>query len=397
MKITIYLIKLFFFLLVLLSLSGCDSKNSSNHYLGYEKFKCKGKTVTSYYPMKLYRFKNQYNENFYSKMTQYSTQPIEFSTNLHSDSNIEVVKVYQAFEKYKILKYYIHCSFGNGCYDDYLVRHQDGIISWLSGANFSSNTCQVSGSDFRLDMEQNATDSYDAETIDQPYPQNPIKDNAIFDLNYNGKAFIEQFIHENNIKLDYKKDDDSLTIVLPINRIYKLSTFIYVEKVLKNYYPKNKRIYMRLIFQNTPYPIFEYSMNKNTYLKTPYNCKKVSIQSPFGCFEDFNKWLKNPYEANLTECIGNIKYDFKKNKLHLFTIFNYKFLDMGMYFDNMRYLKVLKDADIKIYSADIGYKGFWKEGIYLVDNNFTITNELYFDKASINEILNMKDSIEKIK
>jgi hypothetical protein len=395
MKVPIHLIKVLLF--ALFFLSGCDSKSSSNHYTGYNKFKCKGKTVTSYYPMKLYTFKNIYNKNFYSKMTSYSMDVVDCCTNLHSDSNINIVKVYPAFEKFKLLKYYIHCSFGNGCHENYLIRHEGGVISWLSGANFSSQTCQISGSDFWLDMEQNATDSYDAETIDQPYSQYPIKDYTIYHSYDKSKVFIERFIQQNNMKLEHKIGEDNLTIILPSKEIYQLSAFIYVEKVLKNFYPKNKKINMRLVFQNTPFPIFKYFKDKDIYFRTPFNCQQVDIDLPFECFKDFEKWLKKPYERNMTESIGNIKYDFKKNKLHLFAIFNYKFLDIGMYFNNMRYLKVLKDEGIKIYSADIGYKGFKKEGIYLVDNNFIITNELHFNKESVDKILNMKDSIEIIK
>lgn len=381
----------------LLFLWGCDSKNSSNNYVGYKKFKCKGKTVTSYYPMKLYTFKNYYNENFYSKMTSYSMDVVDCCTNLHSDSNINVVKVYPAFEKFKILKYYIHCSFGNGCHENYLIKHQGGVISWLSGANFSSKTCQISGSDFWLDMEQNATASYDAEKIDKPSTQNKIKDYSVYHSYYNSRIFIERFIQKHNMKLEYKMGENNLTIILPSKKIYQLSAFIYVERIIKNLFPKDKLLYMKLVFKDTPYPILEYTMNNKTYLKTPFNCKKVSIESPFGCFEDLSKWFNEPYEYNTTECIGNIKYDFSKNKLHLFAVFNYQFLDIGMYFDNMRYLQELKELDIKIYAADIGYKGFWKEGIYLVDDNFVITNELHFNKETIVKVKNMKSSIEKIK
>ena len=217
MKVFINVKKLFFFLLALLSLSGCSS---SSNYFGYEKFKCKGKTVTSYYPLKLYTFKNADNEDFYFKMTQYSMNPIDFGTNLSGDNHINIVKLYPAFEKLKLLKYYVHCSFGNGCYDDYLVENQDGVISWLSGANLSSNTCQISGSDFWLDTEQNATDSYNAEAIDRPYTQSPIKENTVNYSNYSGKIFIEQFVRENNMKLKYQKNDDSLTIILPTNKIW---------------------------------------------------------------------------------------------------------------------------------------------------------------------------------
>jgi len=377
---------------ILLFLSGCDSKGSSNHFFGYKKFKCKEKTVTSYYPMKLYTFKYTYNEDFYSKMTPYSIEPVD----LQGDDHIYVEKIYPAFEKFKILKYYSHCSFGNGCYGDYLIQDQSGLVAWLSSANFSSYNCQISGSDFWLDMESNATERYDAEKIDKPYSNKGINIYSNYNSYLNSKKFIEHFIQENNAKLKNKKEDKNITITLPTRKIYQLSSFIYVEKVLKNFYPKNTKVYMNLSYQDIPYPKFEYTINKKTYLKTPYNCKEVSSKAPFACFKNFDKWLSKPYSCNHKVCFGNIKYDFKKGKLHLLAVFNYKYLDIGMFFDNLRYLERLKEENIKIYTADIGYKGLQKEGIYLINDNFGTQYEFYFNSESVYKIINRKSSIEQL-
>ena len=339
---------------------------SSDGYINYSNFKCKDTNITSHIPIHIYSYKSGRGGGILDQITPYFSTMLDMLDKIREDTSTISHTVYPIGTTFNIQRLYSHCSFGNGCYDDFLVKSEDGVFFWLSASDISANSCS-----FRYDysinnQDLNATNGQEVNIKNEHISSSPI-------IRYNPKKDYDKIIDyfKNHTINNLKKS--TVTIHIPEYNNKNKYIYKYILSSIKKYFPKELSYNINIQTSNIDFFMIENGKKEYFY---PYNCQKF-IKNPYGCLNKLPSWLKNPYP------LKTIIYDklvTKENIKHLMQkepyilVINTKYPNYDHIIRTYNFIKNLKESigEVLIYKPDESMKNYFKKGgFYVIDDNAT--------------------------
>ena len=345
---------------------------SSDGYINYSNFKCKDTNITSHVPIHIYSYKSGRGGGIMDQITPYFSTVLGALDKLRKDTSTISHTVYPIGTTFNIQRLYSHCSFGNGCYDDFLVKSEDGVFFWLSASDISANSCS-----FRYDysinnQDLNATNENKVNIKNEHVLSAPI-------IRYNPKKDYDEILDYFKNHAIHNPKKPTVTIHIPKYNNKRKYIYKYILNNIKRYFPKEPSYNISMQTSNIDFFIIEHEKSTKDGGKEyfyPYNCKKF-IKNPYGCLNTLPSWLKNPYP------LKTIIYDkliTKENIKHLMQekpyilVLNIEYPDYDHIIRTYNFIKKLKEStgEISIYKPDKSMKDYFKKGgFYVIDDNIT--------------------------
>ena len=346
---------------------------SSDGYIQYNNFKCKDINITSHVPIHIYSYKSGRGGGIMDQITPYFSSTIDMLDNVRKDASITTHTVYPVGSTFKIKRLYGHCSFGNGCYDDFLVKSEYGVFFWLSASDISVDSCS-----FRYDysvnnQDLNATDKKEVNIAVEHVKSAPV-------IPYNSKNDYDEIVDYFNKNSIHNPNKPTVYIYIPkFSYNQKKYIYRYILNSIKKYFPKELpcNISMKTSDINF-FMIVNKKLGESTEHKYfyPYHCKKF-IETPYGCLDILPSWLKKPYTLNsiiyddiITK--DNIKSIIKKESYAI--VLNTKYPNYDHIIRTYNFLEKLKESigDVPTYRFDSNLEFYFKKGgFYIIDSNQT--------------------------
>ncbi|MCK5678910.1 MAG: hypothetical protein KAH72_10610 [Flavobacteriaceae bacterium] len=346
---------------------------SSDGYINYSSFKCKDTNITSHVPIHIYSYKSGRGGGIMDQITPYFSTTLDMLDKIREDISTTTHTVYPIGTTLNIQRLYSHCSFGNGCYDDFLVKSEDGVFFWLSASDISSDTCSFKYDYSINNQDLNATNGTEVNIKAEHVSSAPIN-------RYNSKNDYDKII--SNFKNYTIHDPKKSTLIIHIPKYnYKMKyIYKYILHSIERYISKEVAYNIEMKFSQNDLFLVEYKLlakhAKRKYFY-PYNCKEF-IKTPYGCFNNFDSWLKNPYQQN------TIIYDAlitEENIMQItqdtpyILVLNIQYQDYDHIIRVHNFLKKLQNniGNIPIYKPDITMQHHFKNGgFYIIDTNTSI-------------------------